>query len=106
MPCIHRNGNITEYAIIIYHMQDNNQKYNVRSSGTMLTFTIPDLQPSTTYVISVAAVNSEGIGIYGTITASTLPCELYFCRNVTVIRFVLRYMFMYMYERINFVQLK
>ena len=80
VPCIHRNGNITGYAII-YHMQDNDRKY---SSGT--AFTIPDLQPSTTYVISVAAVNSEGIGIYGTITASTLPCELYFCRNVTVIR--------------------
>ena len=74
MLCIHRNGNITGYGII-YHMRDNNQKYNVSSSGTMLD--IPDLQPSTTYVISVAAVNSEGIGIYGTITASTLPCELY-----------------------------
>ena len=74
VPCIHRNGNITGYGII-YHMRDNNQKYNVRSSETMLT--IPDLQPSTTYVISVAAVNSEGIGIYGTIAASTLSCELY-----------------------------
>ena len=74
VPCIHRNGNITGYKII-HHMRDNDQKYNVSSSGTM--FTIPDLQPSTTYVISVAAVNSEGIGIHGTITASTLPCELY-----------------------------
>ena len=74
MPCIHRNGNITGYGII-YHMRDNDQKYNVRSSETMLD--IPDLQPSTTYVISVAAVNSEGLGMYGTITASTLPCELY-----------------------------
>ena len=73
VPCIHRNGNITGYAII-YHMRGNNQKYNVRSSGTMLD--IPDLQPSTTYVISVAAVNSEGLGVLGTITASTLPCEL------------------------------
>ena len=74
MPCIHRNGNITVYKIIYYHMRDNDQKYNVSTSGTMLD--IPDLQPSTTYVVSVAAVNSEGIGIYGTITASTLPCEL------------------------------
>ena len=74
VPCIHRNGNITGYGIIIYHMLNNDQKYNVSSSGTM--FTIPDLQPSTTYVISVAAVNSEGIGMYGTITTSTLPCEL------------------------------
>ena len=74
VPCIHRNGNITGYGII-YHMRDNNQKYNVSSSGTMLT--IPDLQPSTTYVISVAAVNSEGIGMLGNITASTLPCEFY-----------------------------
>ena len=75
VPCIHRNGNITGYAIIIiYHMLNNDQKYNVSSSVTMLT--IPDLQPSTTYVISVAAVNSEGLGIHGTITTSTLPCEL------------------------------
>ena len=72
MPCIHHNGNITGYAIM-YYTQDNNQPYNASSSGTM--FTIPDLQPSTTYVISVAAVNSEGIGIHGTIAASTLPCE-------------------------------
>ena len=74
VPCIHRNGNITGYAIIIYHMLNNDQKFNVSSSVTMLT--IPDLQPSTTYVISVAAVNSEGLGIFGTITTSTLPCEL------------------------------
>ena len=103
MPCIHRNGNVTGYAII-YHLKDNDQKYSGSSSGT--AFTIPDLQPSTTYVISVAAVNSEGIGIYGTITTSTLPCELYFCRNITVIRFFLSCMFMYMYDCINFVQLK
>ena len=72
MPCIHRNGHITGYAIT-YYTQDNNQQYIASSSGTM--FTIHDLQPSTTYVISVAAVNSEGIGVYGTIAASTLPCE-------------------------------
>ena len=59
VPCVHQNGNITGYTII-YHMPDNDQKYNESSSETM--FVIPDLQPSTTYVISVAAVNSEGIG--------------------------------------------
>ena len=75
VPCIHRNGNITEYAILIYH---NNQKFHESSSGTTM-ITIHNLQPSTTYVISVAAVNSGGIGVYGNYTTSTLPCEL--CRS-------------------------
>ena len=69
VPCIpHING----YTVVIYH---NNQKFHEYSSGTTM-FTIHDLQPSTTYVISVAAVNSVGIGIYGNVTALTLPCEL------------------------------
>ena len=49
--------------------------------------TIHDLQPSTTYVISVAAVNSGGTGVYGNVTASTLPCELAHI-NVTSIRYL------------------
>ena len=73
VPCIYQNGNITGYTIM-YHIPENDQKYIESSSETM--FVIPDLQPSTTYVISVAAVNSEGIGIYGNVTSSTLPCEL------------------------------
>ena len=73
VPCIQRNGNITEYTLS-YHKQDDSETYDGSSSGKM--FTIRDLQPSTTYVISVAAVNSGGIGVYGNVTAVTLPCEL------------------------------
>ena len=65
----------------MYHMQNNNVVYNKSSSGTM--FVIPDLQPSTTYVISVAAVNSEGIGVHGNVTASTLQCKLCYYTSIS-----------------------
>ena len=65
VPCIHQNGVITAYSI----------QYEVEGSGdTPLTMavdgadtteaTIGDLMSSTDYSIQVAAVNSEGTGVY------------------------------------------
>ena len=64
VPCIHQNGVITGYSV----------QYGVEGSGDTMTMsvdgadttqtTIGDLMSSTTYSIQVAAVNSEGTGVY------------------------------------------
>ena len=64
VDCIHHNGDITGYSV----------RYGVQGSGSTQTrdvsggdtrqTTIPGLNPSTTYSIQVAAVNSAGIGNY------------------------------------------
>ena len=64
VPCIHQNGVITGYSV----------QYRVMGSGDTMTMpvggadttqtTIGDLMSSTTYSIQVAAVNSEGTGVY------------------------------------------
>ena len=64
VPCIHQNGVITGYSV----------QYGVVGSGNTMTMavdgaattqtTIGSLMSSTTYSIQVAAVNSEGTGVY------------------------------------------
>ena len=64
VPCIDQNGVITGYSV----------QYGVEGSGDTMTMsvdgadttqtTIGDLMSSTTYSIQVAAVNSEGTGVY------------------------------------------
>ena len=74
VDCMYQNGVITEY-IIQYYKQDRENETMVNSTS-VLEYTITDLQPSTMYVIEVAAVNDAGIGIYGNITAKTKSCKL------------------------------
>ena len=69
VPCNHRNGNITEYRIM-YNAQDSIVVFDVSVSGTSAT--ISDLQSDTEYYISVAAVNTAGVGSYRTISGKTL----------------------------------
>ena len=76
VPCIHHNGNITGYSIR-YHKQGREQeehRKNIPAENT--TGIINELQPSTVYVIEVAALNGAGTGIYGSIITSTLSCKL------------------------------
>ena len=64
VPCIDQNGDITGYSV----------QYGVMGSGDTMAMsvgranttetTIGDLMSSTTYSIQVAAVNSEGTGVY------------------------------------------
>ena len=71
---MHQNGKITGY-IIQYHPQGRENE-TINDTTVMLEFTITDLQPYTVYVIGVAAVNDDGIGVYGNVTAKTIPCKL------------------------------
>ena len=59
VDCIHRNGNITGYSV----------QYGVRqevdvSGGTTNGTNITELESAATYEIQVAAVNSNGTGVY------------------------------------------
>ena len=64
VPCIHRNGDITGYAVqYVIQGQSNPQAKSVSGADTLMT-TITDLMSSTSYTIQVAAVNGPGIGVY------------------------------------------
>ena len=71
VPCIQRNGDITGYSV----------RYGVLGNGGMetLTMVVPDvlmtnltgLAPDTSYLVQVAGVNGQGVGVYGEITVTT-----------------------------------
>ena len=65
VPCIHQNGVITGYSVQyrVVGSGDTPQTMPVDGADTTQT-TIGDLMSSTTYSIQVAAVNSEGTGVY------------------------------------------
>ena len=77
VDCIHHNGDITGYSVR-YGVQGSGstQTRDVSGSDTRHT-TIPGLNPSTTYSIQVAAVNSAGIGVYSDppVIIETLPSK-------------------------------
>ena len=66
VPCIDRNGNITNYSVR-YGVEGNSENsITVLVTGTALggTYQITGLEPVTVYDIGVAAVTSAGTGEY------------------------------------------
>ena len=64
VDCIHRNGDITGYAVR-YGVQGSGSTQTVSvSGGEAMQTAISGLMPSTTYSIEVAAVNNAGTGMY------------------------------------------
>ena len=63
VPCIHHNGNITEYSIR-YHKQGREEEEHQKNI------------PAENTVVFINELNGAGTGIYGNITSSTLPCKL------------------------------
>ena len=61
VDCIHRNGDITGYSVCVMSSEVLN---NISTSGDARNATISELRPFTEYNISVAAVNSNGTGVY------------------------------------------
>ena len=76
VPCIHQNGAITGYSVQ-YGVEGSGNTQTMPVSGASTTqTTISGVNPSTTYSIQVAAVNSAGTGLYSDPeTAETLPSE-------------------------------
>ena len=64
VPCIHQNGVITGYSVQ-YRVVGSGNTHTMSVDGCTTTeTTIGSLMSSTTYSIQVAAVNSEGTGVY------------------------------------------
>ena len=68
VPCIHQNGDITGYSVQ-YGIMGSGNKDTVETSETEIT--LSSLTPETEYEISVAAVNTEGIGVSTNTSATT-----------------------------------
>ena len=64
VPCIDQNGVITGYSVQYGVMGSGNTQTVAVDGAAATEATIGDLMSSTTYSIQVAAVNSEGTGVY------------------------------------------
>ena len=65
VPCIHQNGVITGYSVKYEVMGSGNTPQTMAVDGASVNeTTIENLMSSTTYSIQVAAVTSEGTGVY------------------------------------------
>ena len=64
VPCIHQNGVITGYSVQYRVVVSGNTHTMSVDGGTTTETTIGSLMSSTTYSVQVAAVNSEGTGVY------------------------------------------
>ena len=67
VDCVQSNGRIIEYIVII---SNNGNTYNLTITERYIT--VSDLVLGGTYNISVAAVNSIGIGLFKELTCKTL----------------------------------
>ena len=71
VDCIDHNGDITGYSVRYgVHGSGSTQTRDV-SGGDMMTTTIMDLMPDTSYAVEVAGVNANGVGEYGSIIVTT-----------------------------------
>ena len=71
MDCIDRNGDITGYSVRYGVQGSGNTQTRDVSGGDMMTTTIVDLMPDTSYVVEVAGVNANGVGEYDSIIVTT-----------------------------------
>ena len=60
MPCIHRNGEITGYAVVARTSGESERDVNI--DGNARAAYVPGLSSSTLYTVLVAAVNNGGTG--------------------------------------------
>ena len=61
VPCLHHNGEITDYRIMARASGGEDRAVNV-NDGNARTATVSGLNSNTLYTISVTAVNSAGTG--------------------------------------------
>ena len=82
VPCIYRNGDITDYSVQYEVVESGSpQTKPVLGGGTLMTI-IQNVMSSTNYSIQVAAENSAGTGLYSDpITVETQQSK---CRGTFV----------------------
>ena len=69
VSCIHTNGEITGYSVLV---QGNGSIQSVNITGSdVLTTDISGLVSDTSYLVQVAGVNDQGIGVYLNLTVTT-----------------------------------
>ena len=69
MPCIHRNGDITGYSVLV---QGNGSMRSIDiDDPDDLTTDISGLVSDTMYLVQVAGVNGQGTGVYRGLAVTT-----------------------------------
>ena len=79
VDCIHRNGDITGYYTCYEVSDASSSEKCVSSSSDASESVINGLEPSTKYIIRVAANNSVGIGLF----SPSITIETYGKTNIT-----------------------
>ena len=64
VPCIHQNGAITGYSVRYGVMGSSMNMTQTVDGASTFESTIENLMSSATYLVEVAAVNSDGTGVY------------------------------------------
>ena len=69
VPCLYHNGDITGYRVLV---QGNGSMRSMDISGSdVLNTNITELASDTRYMVQVAGVNGQGIGVYRDLTVDT-----------------------------------
>ena len=63
VPCIHRNGDITGYTVQ-YGVLEREHTQTMSVLGDIKQTTLSELSSFTDYIVSVAAMNIKGTGVY------------------------------------------
>ena len=74
IDCIHRNGMITHYLIVNGPVDEANQMTNVSVNSNRPdnggSYTTTGLDATQNYIFKVAAVNSDGVGVFATVSTN------------------------------------
>ena len=71
VPCIQRNGDITGYSVRYGVLGNGGMETPTMVGSDILMTNLMGLVPDTSYLVQVAGVNGQGVGVYGEITVTT-----------------------------------
>ena len=71
VPCIQRNGDITGYSVRYGVLGNGGMETPTMVGSDVLMTKLTGLVPDTSYLVQVAGVNGQGVGVYGEITVTT-----------------------------------
>ena len=71
VPCIQRNGDITGYSVRYGVLGNEGMETPTMEGSDILMTNLTGLVPDTSYLVQVAGVNGQGVGVYGEITVTT-----------------------------------